>query len=74
MDNRYNFTIRELEILSHVAKAMTRKQIVAELKFKSARTLDSHLRNIYNKCNIRPYAALVLFAFENGYDDYQKPC
>jgi DNA-binding CsgD family transcriptional regulator len=56
---------REVQVLRLVAQGMTDRQ-VAELLFLSPRTINQHLRSIYNKLGVSSRAAATHFAVANG--------
>jgi DNA-binding CsgD family transcriptional regulator len=56
---------REVEVLRLVAQGMTDRQ-VAERLFLSPRTINQHLRSIYNKLGVSSRAAATHFAVERG--------
>jgi DNA-binding CsgD family transcriptional regulator len=56
---------REVEVLRLVAQGMTDRQ-VAEQLFLSPRTINQHLRSIYNKLGVSSRAAATHFAVERG--------
>jgi DNA-binding CsgD family transcriptional regulator len=56
---------REVEVLRLVAQGMTDRQ-VAEALFLSTRTINQHLRSIYNKLGVSSRAAATHFAVERG--------
>lgn len=51
-DHDYDLTERELEILTWMEKGAKQKEIAAAL-YLSHHTVDSHLRNIYQKLHVR---------------------
>jgi DNA-binding CsgD family transcriptional regulator len=55
---------REVEVLRLVAQGMTDAE-VAERLFLSPRTINQHLRNIYNKLGVSTRAAATAFAYEH---------
>lgn len=57
---------REKEILVMVAKEMSNHEI-AEKLYISARTVETHKRNLLKKTGCKNAAGLALFAFENFY-------
>jgi DNA-binding NarL/FixJ family response regulator len=57
-------TDREIEVLKYIAEGMTNKEI-AEKLFISARTVDTHRRNLHQKLNIKNAAGLVNYAIKN---------
>jgi ATP/maltotriose-dependent transcriptional regulator MalT len=56
---------REVEVLRLVAAGFSNPQIAAQL-FLSRRTIEQHLRNIYNKLGVSSRAAATHFAVANG--------
>jgi DNA-binding CsgD family transcriptional regulator/tetratricopeptide (TPR) repeat protein len=58
-------TRREREIVYLVAQGLTDKEIAGRL-FISPRTVDGHLRNIFNKVGVNNRAALAAFAARHG--------
>lgn len=57
---------REVEVLQLVAAGMTNAQ-VAERLFLSRRTVDAHLRRIYDKLDLSTRADAIRFAVEQGF-------
>jgi ATP/maltotriose-dependent transcriptional regulator MalT len=55
---------REVEVLRLVAQGMTNAQ-VAERLYLSPRTVEQHLRSIYNKLGVSTRAAATAFAYEH---------
>jgi ATP/maltotriose-dependent transcriptional regulator MalT len=55
---------REVEVLRLVAQGLTNPQ-VAERLFLSPRTVEQHLRSIYNKLGVSTRAAATAFAYEH---------
>jgi DNA-binding CsgD family transcriptional regulator len=58
-------SVREVEVLRLVAQGMTDRQ-VAEQLFLSPRTINQHLRSIYNKLGVSSRAAASTFAVQHG--------
>jgi DNA-binding NarL/FixJ family response regulator len=58
-------TERELEVLRLVAQGLTDAQ-VAEQLIISPRTVNGHLRSIYNKLDVTSRTAAVHFAVTHG--------
>lgn len=58
-------TEREVDVIRLVARGLTDREIGAHL-FISHRTVDSHLRNIFNKAGVSTRAALVVYATRNN--------
>ncbi|MFZ5815215.1 MAG: helix-turn-helix transcriptional regulator [Bacillota bacterium] len=58
-------TEREAEVVRLVAQGLTDKEIAAQL-YISPRTVDGHLRNIFNKVGVSNRAALASFAAQTG--------
>jgi HD-GYP domain-containing protein (c-di-GMP phosphodiesterase class II) len=57
-------TNREVEVLQHVAKGASNRQVAQELVI-SEKTVAHHLEHIYNKIGISSRAAAVFFAMEH---------
>ncbi|MFZ5825298.1 MAG: helix-turn-helix domain-containing protein, partial [Bacillota bacterium] len=58
-------TAREGEVVTLVCQGMTDREIGARL-FISAKTVDRHLRNIFNKTGVNNRAALAAYAVRHG--------
>lgn len=56
---------REVEVLQLVAKGMTNAQVADQL-FLSRRTVDAHLRRIYDKLNLSSRAEVIRFVMDQG--------
>ncbi|HEV2128193.1 MAG TPA: response regulator transcription factor, partial [Thermomicrobiales bacterium] len=56
---------REVEVLQLVAVGMTNAQ-VADRLFLSRRTVDAHLRRIYDKLDLSSRTEAIRFAIEHG--------
>jgi DNA-binding NarL/FixJ family response regulator len=56
---------RELEVLGHLAKGMTNKDVAAAL-FISRATVKSHIENILRKLEANDRAAAVAEGFRRG--------
>lgn len=63
-------TRREREILKLICKGRTNKEI-AEILFKSVRTIESHRKSILNKTECPNVASLVVFAIKNKLYDIE---
>ncbi|HET9346879.1 MAG TPA: response regulator transcription factor [Candidatus Limnocylindrales bacterium] len=57
-------TERELEVLRHVARGATNRQIAETLGI-SERTVDRHVSNIFTKLDVSSRAAATAFAYEH---------
>lgn len=55
---------RETEVLRHVSRGETNKEIAAQL-FVSVRTVDRHVSNIFNKLNVSNRAEATAHAIQN---------
>jgi DNA-binding NarL/FixJ family response regulator len=60
------FTNRELEVLDLVCKGLTSQEIADRL-FISAKTVEGHRTNIFQKANVRNTSALILWALHNNF-------
>lgn len=58
-------TAREAEVIALVAQGLTDREIAARL-FISPKTVDRHLRNIFNKLGVANRAALAAYAARQG--------
>ena len=58
-------TVRELEVLAHVAAGKTSPEVAEELTI-SQHTVGRHLENIYAKLGVRNRAAATAFAYKHG--------
>jgi DNA-binding NarL/FixJ family response regulator len=65
-------TDREVEVLRHVARGQTNKQVAAALGI-SSRTVQHHTLHIYGKLGISTRAAAALFAVEQGLLEQNGP-
>ena len=63
-----SLTDREREVLRHVARGLTTKEIAAELGI-GMRTVDSHRANLMRKLDLRSVARLTQFAIREGLVD-----
>lgn len=61
-------TERETEILRHVAKGLTAKQIATRLSL-SHRTVENHVQATFRKLQIRNRVELARYAIEHGLDE-----
>ncbi len=57
-------TEREVEILKHVARGLTNKEVAQRLDL-SPRTVGNHLQSIYTKAGVTTRAGAALFAMQN---------
>ena len=60
----HGLTPRELQVLGLVAAGKTNKAIAVEL-FRSERTVERHVSNIFNKLDVRSRAGATAFAYEH---------
>ena len=60
-----NFTEREMEIVRLCAKGLTAKQIADQLCL-SARTIETHKHNIFQKMGFSTTAELIHYAYQHG--------
>ncbi len=60
-------TERERQVLEHVARGSTNKEIAASLGI-SENTVNFHMRNILSKLHLRNRAQVVAWAIEHGID------
>ena len=58
---------REREVLQHVARGLTYKDIGEEL-FISPKTVENHVRNILGKLRLTRKQELIRYALEHGID------
>ncbi|BBX16654.1 DNA-binding response regulator [Mycolicibacterium duvalii] len=61
-------TERETEILRHVAKGLTAKQIAARLSL-SHRTVENHVQATFRKLQVGNRVELARYAIEHGFDE-----
>lgn len=61
-----NLTPRQLEILALLSKGLSNKEIAVKTHL-STRTIDMHLRNIYDRLNCRTRTEAARIAFEKGF-------
>ena len=59
-----SLTVRELEIIEHIASERTNKEIAA-LLFISPRTVETHRRNLIHKLKVKNTAGLMRFYLSN---------
>lgn len=64
-NNGPTLTDRELDVLRHVVRGLTKKEIAVQLEL-SAHTVDTHLRNIYQKLHVNNRAGAVAAALREG--------
>lgn len=65
IQNEYNLTLREIQIISMLVKEMTSKEIGDRL-FISKRTVDGHRNKIMEKIGAKSAVGLVKFAVKYG--------
>ena len=61
-----SLTERELEVLSHASQGKTNKEI-GQLLFISDRTVQGHLKNIYQKFGVTTRTEAVAIALQHGF-------
>jgi two-component system nitrate/nitrite response regulator NarL len=62
---RYNLTLRELEVIDSVTQGLPNREIAKTLSI-SEETVKRHLTNIFNKVGMSNRLELALFAIEHG--------
>jgi DNA-binding NarL/FixJ family response regulator len=67
-DGAPSLTERETEILRHVAKGLTAKQIAERLSL-SHRTVENHVQATFRKLQVANRVELTRYAIEHGLDD-----
>ncbi|MBE0580112.1 response regulator transcription factor [Devosia sp.] len=60
-----DLTVREMEILNHIARGLTYEEIAARLEI-SRNTVPVHIRNIYRKLSVNNRSQAVFEARERG--------
>lgn len=65
IQNEFNLTLREIQIISMLVKEMTSKEIGDQL-FISKRTVEGHRNNIMEKIGVKSAVGLVKFAMKYG--------
>jgi DNA-binding NarL/FixJ family response regulator len=65
-DDEQRMTARELEVLGLVCNGMTSPEIADKL-FISAKTVEGHRTNIFQKTEVRNTAELIIWAIRNDY-------
>jgi DNA-binding NarL/FixJ family response regulator len=65
-ENEERLTARELEVLGLVCNGMTSPEIADKL-FISAKTVEGHRTNIFQKTEVRNTAELIIWAIRNDY-------
>lgn len=65
IQNEFNLTLREIQIISMLVKEMTSKEIGDQL-FISKRTVDGHRNKIMEKIGVKSAVGLVKFAVKYG--------
>jgi DNA-binding NarL/FixJ family response regulator len=60
-----SLTVREAQVLRHVAAGKTNRAIAADL-FLSEKTVARHVSNIFGKLGVTSRSAATAFAYENG--------
>ena len=64
MTHTFDLSQRELEVLCFLSQGLSNKQIAAQLVV-SPRTVDAHVRSIYNKLALNSRAAVARYALEH---------
>lgn len=62
--DKYNLSIKEINIIKLVANGLTNKEISNEL-FLSEGTIKNNITNILSKLNLRDRTQIAIFAFKN---------
>ncbi|MBI4296554.1 MAG: response regulator transcription factor [Chloroflexi bacterium] len=61
-----DLSVRELEVLEHVAQGATNKEVAAAL-YISENTVNFHMKNILSKLHLRNRAEVVAWALHRGF-------
>ncbi|MHB8579484.1 MAG: response regulator transcription factor [Ignavibacteriaceae bacterium] len=64
-ENFYGLTKRETEILNYLVDGKTVNEI-AKITFTSPQTVQTHVKNIYNKIHVNTRSGLVIKALKEG--------
>lgn len=62
-------TRRELEVLYHISKGLSNKEIGAEL-FLTEKTVKNYATNVFRKIDVEDRVQATIFAIENNIDDF----
>ena len=65
LNNEFNLTLREVQILSMLVKEMTSQEI-GDYLFISKRTVEGHRNKIMDKVGVKSSIGLVKFALQHG--------
>lgn len=65
VSNGKTFTKREKEIIFHISKGQSNKEIAEDL-FISVRTVETHRKNIMSKFHLRNTADIIMYAIKNN--------
>jgi two-component system response regulator NreC len=65
LNNEFNLTLREIQILSMLVKEMTSQEI-GDYLFISKRTVEGHRNKIMDKVGVKSSIGLVKFALQHG--------
>lgn len=65
MENKNNFTPRELDIIEYMSQGLNNAEIAKKL-FISIHTVKSHLESMYEKIGINNRVQLIVYSFQNG--------
>ncbi len=60
-----NLTQRELEVLGHIARGLSKREIAEEMKL-SVKTIDNHTTNLMGKLDIHDRVGLTRYAIREG--------
>ena len=64
-----SLTRRELEVLYHISKGLSNKEIGAEL-FLTEKTVKNYATNVFRKIHVDDRVQATIFAIENNIDEY----
>ena len=63
--NNYRLSKRELEVLQYLAKGNTKREVASKTNI-SEHTVDTHIRSIYKKLDVRNRSAAIIKAVNEG--------
>ena len=65
MENKNNFTPREIDVIRYLSQGLSNAEIAQKL-FISVHTVKSHLESMYEKIGINNRVQLIVYSFKIG--------